>query len=61
MKYQFEIKEKIIDCLDCPFYDPLLNENNIYAEHKWQCWINKKILKETLASKPTWCPLKEME
>lgn len=58
MKYSFETSEQIIDCLDCPFYDPQLDENDIYKEHDWQCWVNKRILKEPLAGKPKWCPLK---
>lgn len=61
MKYQFIVQENIVDCLDCPFYEPLLDENNIFAEHGWICWINKEALNEVLASKPIWCPLLETE
>lgn len=57
MKYQFEVKEEIVDCLDCPCFDALIDENDIWAEHGWECWINKRTLNEVLATKPKWCPL----
>lgn len=33
MKYSFETSEQIIDCLDCPFYDPQLDEKNRMLPH----------------------------
>ena len=57
MKYSFETEEDIVDCLDCPFHDPEIDEENIYADHGWFCWINKRELHELLHGKPSWCPL----
>ena len=57
MRYIFEIEDKIVDCLDCPFHEPEIDESDIYKDHGWFCWINKRELHELLHGKPSWCPL----